>query len=83
MALRPGGAGQASGAAVADKMKPNPGRQPDETKGKRVFVRLANGKEPSREPVTTVTPAGWAADTANWRITPGYPFSISHYEVIK
>lgn len=62
----------------------NPGHCPERAKGKRIAVRLANGTEPDISPVTTVTPAGWAADGKNrvrWSIT-GHPFDIAQYRII-
>jgi hypothetical protein len=43
-------------------MRPNPGHCPDEARGRRVIVQLANGTICGTEPVTTVSPLGWAAD---------------------
>jgi len=66
-------------------MPANPGFFPEVAKGKRVIVKLANGKVCGREPVTSTTPPGWAADGkqgCRWTIT-GHPFDIANYQVIK
>ena len=62
-------------------MRMNHGYVPAEAVGKRVVVELRNGRICGREPVTTVTPAGWAADTSRWSLT-GEPFDIIGYEVL-
>lgn len=65
-------------------MKPNPGHCPDEAIGKRVIVRLVEGSVCGRDPVSPITPKGWAADGRHgcrWTIT-GHPFDIAEYEVI-
>ena len=59
--------------AKAPIWKPNPGQCPREAKGKRVVVRLNNGSICGEIPITTVTPAGWAADGkqgCNWTLDP-------------
>lgn len=66
-------------------MKRNPGHLPGEAVGKRVRVTLANGMLAGIEPVSTVSPAGWAADGpqgCRWSRT-GAPHDIDLYEVIK
>ncbi len=68
--------------APAGSMRPNRGTIPAEAVGKRVVVTLRNGRVCGQEPVTTVTPAGWAADTSRWSLT-GEPFDIVSYEVLK
>lgn len=58
-------------------MKPNPGYQPAETRGKRIRVRLANGyvaKDNGIQP-------GWGADTCRWRLE-DFAFDIAEYEVL-
>lgn len=68
-----------------DGMKPNPGYCPPEAIGKRVVVELRNGRVCGREPVTTVTPAGWAADGQHgcrWTLTRN-SWDIAFYEVLK
>lgn len=64
--------------------KPNRGRCPEEAKGKRVAVRLANGNECDPSPVTTTSPPGWAADDkggCRWTIT-GHPYDIKEYRIL-
>jgi hypothetical protein len=66
-------------------VKRNPGHLPAEAQGKRVRVRLADGSLAGVEPVSTVSPAGWAADGRNgcrWSRT-GSPFDIDAYEVLR
>lgn len=58
------------------------GRMPDEARGKRVIVTLANGRLCGVEPVTAVSPPGWAADTTRWTKT-GSPWDVASYEVLK
>lgn len=60
-------------------MTPNPGRQPLETAGKRVIVRLAHGRLGSCDPKPETKP-GWAADTTRWTKT-GSPFDVAEFEV--
>lgn len=69
-------------AAPAGGMKPNRGVIPSGAVGKRVIVKLRNGHICGRDPVTSVTPAGWAADTSRWSLT-GEPFDIIEYEVLR
>lgn len=64
-------------------MRRNPGRLPPIAAGKRVVVRLRNGDVWGRDAVTTVTPAGWAADGKSgcrWSLT-GSPHDIVAFEV--
>lgn len=64
-------------------MKPNPGFCPPEAAGKRVRVRLANGRNGASDTGPT-SPPGWAADGkggCRWSRT-GSPFDIAAYEVI-
>lgn len=68
-----------TGETKPENWKKNPGEQPRETKKKRVVVRLNNGSECGREPVTTVTPPGWAADTCSWALDDEWPFAIAEY----
>lgn len=63
-----------------ESMTPNPGRQPEETRGKRVLVQLADGSKPRYNEAPY--PTGWAADSANWRKA-GMPFDIARYSVIR
>lgn len=65
---------------AAEKWKKNPGKRPPEAKGKRVMVKLRNGNVCGREPVTTVTPAGWAVDTTYWGERG--PFTVVEYCVL-
>jgi hypothetical protein len=62
-------------------MAPNPGRCPPEAYGKRVIVKLANGRICGRNQVGPTSPIGWAAETTRWSIT-GHPFDIANYEVV-
>lgn len=67
------------------RFKPNPGRCPRAAKGKRVVVMLNNGSICGEEPLSPVTPAGWAADGkhgCNWEIDPDWPFAIRGYYVL-
>lgn len=58
-------------------MPKNPGKQPPETKGKRVKVRFFSGHMS-----TAHNPPHWPADTLNWSISnPPHPADITHYEV--
>jgi hypothetical protein len=64
-------------------VKPNPGYLPVEAMGKRVRVRLANGRIGATDD-NPMSPRGWAADGkrgCRWSIT-GSPFDIKEYEVI-
>lgn len=58
--------------------KANPGRQPAETKGKRVRVWLANG---SLARDSRADKPGWEADQSRWTIT-GDVADIAFYEVL-
>lgn len=63
-------------------MKPNPGYCPAEAKGKRVRVKLVNGKV--NGDIAPHLPPGWAADGkygCRWDNT-GFAFDIAEYEVI-
>lgn len=62
----------------------NPGYCPTGAAGKRVIVKLRNGRVCGREPVGNALPAGWAADGrqgCRWSLT-GDPFDIVAYEVL-
>lgn len=64
-------------------MKPNPGRLPEEARGKRIRARLAHGGIGACDD-NPMSPPGWAADgkgACRWSIT-GSPFDIKEYEVI-
>lgn len=64
-------------------MTPNPGHLPTEAIGKRVRVRLANGRD-GRSDDNPMSPPGWAADGrggCSWALT-GSPFDIAEYEVL-
>lgn len=61
--------------------RPNPGRQPEETIGKRVVVRLANGSICGERPVNSDSKLGWSADTTHWGRT-GSPFDVAEYRVL-
>ncbi len=63
-------------------MKPNKGQCPREAVGKRVIVKLRNGRIAGREQVTSVSPPGWDAKTTRWSLTDS-PFDVIGYEVIK
>lgn len=57
-------------------MKPNPGYCPQEARGQRVNVRLANG---------SLGKGSWAADGKSgcrWSIT-GSPYDIKEWEIAK
>ncbi|QIG80078.1 hypothetical protein [Stakelama tenebrarum] len=65
-------------------MTPNPGHLPAEAIGRRVRVRLANGRI-GRSDAGASSPPGWAADGrggCRWTRT-GSDFDIAEYEVIK
>lgn len=72
---------------LAPGMRPNLGHCPDEARGKRVIVQLANGRICGTEPVTTVTPLGWSADGkggCRWSLTRGgFPFDIAGWRLAK
>lgn len=71
--------------AAERKFKPNPGYCPRSAKGKRVIVQLNNGTICGEEPVTTVSPPGWAADGkqgCDWTIDRQYSFAIAGFYVI-
>lgn len=61
------------------RMKPNLGECPKSAKGRRVIVELANGKIEGVEPVSNGGPTGWDANSANWRIVDGWPWSIAYW----
>jgi hypothetical protein len=57
--------------------KRNPGKCPEEAKGKRVRVRLAGtGEEPKYG-----DEVGWPANTTRWTVT-GHPYDVKDFEVI-
>ena len=65
-------------------MPANPGYCPDEARGKRVQVTLANGMAGTTDG-NPMSPLGWPADGRNgcrWTLT-GFPFDIKDYEVIE
>lgn len=64
-------------------MTPNPGHLPPEAIGKRVRVKLANGRIGTSDP-NPMSPPGWAADGkggCNWALR-DHPFAIVEYEVV-
>lgn len=64
--------------------KLNTGSMPRGAKGKRVIVILRNGNTCGVEPVTTVTPPGWAADGkggCRWSFLPEHDAS-SAFDII-
>jgi len=68
----------------APRMKRNPGYCPEEAKGKRVRVQLANGIRPKDNDGPGMQP-GWAADGkggCRWSRT-GSPHDIEFYAVVK
>lgn len=62
-------------------MKPNPGHLPRDAVGKRVVVRLTNGREHGRAPVNVGGKLGWDAMTTRWSRT-GSPFDVAAYRVL-
>lgn len=54
-------------------MKRNPGHQPEGTKGKRVMVKLVNGREPKES---------WPADPPTKWARTGAAFDIDEYEIV-
>lgn len=69
-------------APPGETMRPNTlGRCPPEAIGRRVRVRLGNGKVYGGQPVSPTAPLGWAADSCRWEIT-GHPFDIIAWELI-
>jgi hypothetical protein len=69
-----------------DGFKPNPGTCPEEAKGKRVLVELADGRQPRYADVDDpMAPPGWPADGKTgccWRKR-GLPFDIAFYKLIR
>ena len=63
-------------------LQPNLGELPPHAKGKRVRGVLRNGHRFGFEPVANAVPAGWLAETTNWRLT-GSPFDVLEWEVAK
>jgi hypothetical protein len=64
-------------------VKPNPGHVPHDAIGKRVRVRLENGRIGATDD-NPMSPPGWAADGkggCDWH-TRDHPFAIAEYEVI-
>lgn len=61
--------------------RPNPGHIPEEAVGKRVLVKLGNGRLCGAAPVNATAPIGWAANSARWTLT-GSPYDISWYRVL-
>lgn len=65
----------------------NPGYCPEDAKGKRVAVILANGKKHGETPAATAVPAGWAVDRGKgqpgvrWSRT-GDPYDVDFYRVL-
>lgn len=60
---------------------PNPGYQPEETLGKRVVVRLANGHVQGEAPVNSDSKLGLDADKMRWSKT-GSPFDVAEYRCL-
>lgn len=65
---------------MAEEWAENPGYQPEETIGKRVTVRLANGRVSGDLPVNSDSLPGWKADNARWE-KGGDPWDITHFRV--
>lgn len=65
---------------MADKWRENPGHQPPASKGKRVRVKLAHGREGSYDP-NEMSPPGWAADTTRWSFTDSV-YDVTHYIIL-
>jgi hypothetical protein len=61
--------------------KHNPGSQPEETKGKRVAVVLANGNMSGHVSVNSDSKVGWTANDANWTRR-NFPFDIEEYKIL-
>lgn len=61
-------------------MSPNPGHCPPGAIGKRVRVHLRDGTVQGLAPVSNESPAGWRADTTNWRLT-GSQFDVLEWEL--
>jgi len=59
-------------------MRPNPGRQPPETRGKRIRGRLRNGYRFGFNEI-----ADWPADTTRWSIEPPHPFDVVEWEAVR
>jgi len=58
-------------------MPKNPGKQPEETKGKRVKVRFYSGQVSTQH-----NPPHWPADTLDWTLSiPPKPYEIKQYEI--
>jgi hypothetical protein len=64
--------------AADRKWKDNPGFRPREARGKRVWILLNNGFEPSYDD-NPMSPPGWAADTTEWRKDEQYSFAVKAY----
>lgn len=66
-------------------MIPNRGYLPDEARGKRVRVILANGMVPNCDATSATTPPGWAADGregVRWSRTEA-PHDIDQWEIAR
>jgi hypothetical protein len=66
---------------VKGSFQPNPGKQPEETAGKRVVVRLANGSVCGERPVNSDSKLGWSADTTRWS-KEGSPFDVVEWKLL-
>lgn len=66
---------------ITPGMSMNHGYIPAEAVGKRVVIELRNGRVCGRDPVSSATPPGWAADTSRWSLT-GDDWDIVGYEVL-
>ena len=67
----------------------NHGHRPTEAEGKRVKVRLFNGRVCGDKPISPTSPAGWPAGgegvkgACNWSISnPPHPFEIKQYWIL-
>lgn len=69
--------------------QPNPGYCPGLAKGKRVKVRLRNGRVCGDKPIANGVPAGWHADATapgkgppiNWNLTGG-DFDVIEWDFV-
>ncbi len=63
-------------------MHQNKGRCPDAARGKRVIVKLRNGRVCGVDPVGNALPTGWASQTTRWTLTDS-PFDVIEWEIAK
>jgi hypothetical protein len=58
--------------------KKNAGHQPKNSRGKRVRIVLNHGRE-GKYDNNPMSPPGWAADKAGWKLDDKFPFAIAWY----